>query len=106
MKHNIVLVMVLLAILLSAAPVAAGPVMHSVKTTVIKVVQQPDYCTIWVARGANGNVLSESGPVCGLRSGGRITINYTVDYKRVCDWRGRNCKSRIVYVYSNAYPGW
>ena len=80
--------------------------MHSVKTTVVKILPNADYCTIWVAQGMNGTVLSEAGPVCGLSRGGRITINYTVDYKRVCDWRGRNCQQRIVYVYSNSYPGW
>lgn len=98
----------LLAAILAASIADAAPLttMASVKTTVTKIIQRPDYCTIWVARGMNGNVLEEAGPVCGLKPGGRITINYAVDYKPVCDWRGRNCKSRIVYVYDNAYPGW
>ena len=93
-------------VLAGTVPVSAAPTMYSINTTVTKIIQQPDYCTLWVARGANGNVLSESGPVCSLKKGGKITLNYAVDYKTVCDWRGRNCARRIVYVYDNAYPGW
>lgn len=81
------------------------PVYESVKTVVTKIIQRADYCTIWVKKGKNGNVLEESGPVCGLKKGSAITINYQVVYKQVCDWRGRNCRSQITHQYRNAHPG-
>jgi len=85
--------------------------MHTIKTTVTANVPYTHGngiagCTLWLAKGANGNKLTTYDELCALKRGDRITLNYTVSSTTKCNVFGRACKQVPVYTLHNVYAGW